>query len=450
MEIKSSFVDTRLRQTGVKLMSRMVSSKTSSIRKLSKNRNEQVSFYRWLSHADVTKERLVHSTISNLKDRVENRHVLAIQDTTELNYEAHAKRVQGLGIVGNGKDTGLFVHPLLVIDAERYQGLGFAAITTWNRTKQKAANYNELPIEEKESYRWISTAEEGKSVLDSARQVTFVSDRESDIYEFLDRVPDERHQALVRARGDRKLYDNNETLREYVDQQAIVKKKTLVVPRTHNRAEREAEVSIKFAQVKIKRPKNISSEASDFIELFVVEVKEANDAQDAVHWMLCTTHSVTSVEMAEQIVEWYKQRWQIEQLFRTLKTQGLDIESSQLEDGASLTKLAIIALNAALVIMQLVLARDGNTAHKTEDIFSPQQICCLVMILPTLEGRTQKQKNPYPQSNLAWAGWIIGRLGGWKGYKCEGPIGPVVMSRGLEKFYHMYDGFLLFKSVCTG
>jgi len=179
-------------------------------------------------------------------------------------------------------------------------------------------------------------------------------------------------------------------------------------------------------------------------------VKEKSNREDAIDWTLLTTHEVNTTEDAELIVGWYKQRWQIEQLFRTLKSQGLDIESSQLETEASLTKLVIVALNAAIKIMQLVLAREGKTEHKTKMMFTDDEIECLSALQSRLEGRTEKQKNPYPPDNLAWASWIIGRLGGWMGYKSEGPAGPIVMGRGLERFYHVLNGFFLFKDMGTG
>ena len=72
------------------------------------------------------------------------------------------------------------------------------------------------------------------------------------------------------------------------------------------------------------------------------------------------------------------------------------------------------------------------------------------MLLIKLEGKTEKQKNPYPKENLAWASWIIARLGGWKGYvKSEGFAGPITIGRGLKMFYGIYDGWKLYKDVCA-
>ena len=59
----------------------------------------------------------------------------------------------------------------------------------------------------------------------------------------------------------------------------------------------------------------------------------------------------------------------------------------------------------------------------------------LEAILTKVEGKTAKQKNPYPKENLAWATWIIARLGGWQGYRSsKGPPGPICLRRGLQRF----------------
>ena len=67
--------------------------------------------------------------------------MLAIQDTTEINYQSHADMVNGLDTVGNGTNKGLFLHPVVVVDAQDGACLGLAHIHLWQRTKGKAANY---------------------------------------------------------------------------------------------------------------------------------------------------------------------------------------------------------------------------------------------------------------------------------------------------------------------
>jgi hypothetical protein len=145
------------------------------------------------------------------------RHVLAIQDTTELNYQAKAGRKRRLGTVGNGSDIGLFVHPVLVVDAADGGCLGLAHAQVWCRKRRKSANYRQLPIEKKESYRWLVGANGAKQALAEAETITHIADREGDIFEQMDRLPDDRNHLLVRASQDRSLRDAGQSGEEVRD-----------------------------------------------------------------------------------------------------------------------------------------------------------------------------------------------------------------------------------------
>ncbi len=72
----------------------------------------EVKFGRFLANRKVSVAELTEEAIEKTKGLVSGLHVLALQDTSELNDQAHANRVNGLGSVGNGKDLGLFLHPL--------------------------------------------------------------------------------------------------------------------------------------------------------------------------------------------------------------------------------------------------------------------------------------------------------------------------------------------------
>ncbi len=401
----------------------------------------------------MTAKELISEACTRTGRIAAGRHILAIQDSTELNYQAHAKRVKGLGTVGNGKDVGLFLHPLLAIDASDGYCLGLAHLHHWIRTEKSETPYPQLPIEEKESYRWLETAEAGKRCLSEAKMVTIVADRESDIYEEWARLPDARTHLLTRMCRDRSIAAGG-TVYEWLDQQQVQGTYSFNVPaRPGKRSAHLAKLAIRFERVKIKKPKScLDKEAPQQIELTVVEVKELPESvvkdETPIHWRLLTTHDVKHLEDALQCVDWYRQRWNIEQLFRTLKKQGLNIEASQVETGESLTKLACLAIQAAVRIMQLTLARDGCSTGNATDVFNAEEIEVLQHLLPTLEGKTAKQKNPHPPDSLAYAAWTIARLGGWKGYASEAKPGPITMHYGLQRLTAICQGWKMAKIVC--
>ena len=131
----------------------------------------------------VTVAKMVASQRARVAQAAPGRHVLAIQDTSEINYESQRERKHGLGTVGNGSDAGLFVHPVLAVDAGTGHCLGLLDVQVWRRFKRKAKDYRKQPIEEKESYRWLKGPHRAKAALAKAAMMTVIGDRESDIYE---------------------------------------------------------------------------------------------------------------------------------------------------------------------------------------------------------------------------------------------------------------------------
>ncbi len=178
-----------------------------NIRAISRNRAEQVGYYRFFENEQVTISELVRSLQTHCQEQVEGRHVLAISDTSEINLEAHRGRLKpkGLGVVGNNKDVGFFIHPTLILDAENGLPLGLSAMRIWTRALDHAdkydRNYANLAIEDKESYKWLSSAEDSRYCLATggASLVTYIGDRESDIYEEFAMVPDRYSHVLFRA-----------------------------------------------------------------------------------------------------------------------------------------------------------------------------------------------------------------------------------------------------------
>jgi hypothetical protein len=446
------FGDTRRERSGELLAQRVSDRQTICLRKLADDRAEQIRFRRFLASEAVTVEEMVSHRAMFVAAAAKDRHVLAIQDTSEINYQAQSGRKQQLGTVGNGRDIGLFVHPVLGVDALTGECLGLIDAQVWRRTKRKASNYKALPIEKKESYRWLKGGAQAKAVLAEAAMVTVIDDREGDIYEKWDRLPDARTHLLTRASRDRALAEGG-TLFSTLASFAEAHRYMLDVPsRPGKRSAHQACMVVRFGRVCIRRPGNCSdANASDEIALFAVEVRELDPPQGEkpILWRLVTTHTVESIAQALTVIGWYRLRWHIEQLFRTLKRQGLGIEQSVVEDGEALEKLAAVALIAAAITLQLVLARTAAAGGPPASrLFDAEQIQVMRALQKTLQGATRKQQNPHPPETLAWSAWTIARLGGWTGYESDRSMGPITMRDGLERFNGIVDGYNLAKNVC--
>jgi hypothetical protein len=400
----------------------------------------------------VTVGRIVARTRQRVAEAIAGRHVLAIQDTSEINYESKRARKSGLGTVGNGSDVGLFVHPVLTVDAETGHCLGLADVQVWRRFKKKAADYRKQPIEEKESYRWLKGPWRARWALSKAAMVTVIDDREGDIYEKWARLRDRRTHLLSRACRDRAMAEGGTlfaTMAAFPERHRF---KLDLPSRPGKRQARQAHLILRFGKIRIRRPKACSDrKAPAEIELFAIDVCELNppSGEEPIHWRLLTTHEVETIEQALTVIGWYRQRWHVEQLFRTLKRQGLNIEDSVIADGEALEKLATIALIAACQTMQLVLARASSARTQPASlVFDDRELQVLTALQVRLQGRTTKQQNPYSPGSLAWAAWSIARLGGWTGYDSDKSAGPITMRDGLERFKAIVQGYFLNEDLC--
>lgn len=377
------------------------------------------------------------------------RHVLAIQDTSEINFSTTPQRRRGLGEIGKGVGRGVLLHAMLALDAEEGTCLGLVAGRIWTRGARLSIPHDERPRSERESERWLATGEAAKQVLAAAATVTVIADRESDIYAEWATLPDANFHLITRVMHDRTLADGSAL---YAASEGLWPAGHAVIslPARPGRPARKAKVTLRFAPVALRRPKSrFLRDLAPCVRLTLVEVVEPDPPAgvEPIHWRLLTTHAVADAQAAWQIVNWYTMRWTIEQLFRVLKTQGLKIEDSQLATAERLLKLVAIAAKAAAITIQLLHARDGAGNQPAALAFAPHQVDALEALNTELEGKTALQKNPHAKHSLAWASWIIGRLGGWDGYPSSKPPGPITLKHGLEYFHAIALGWTM-RNVC--
>jgi len=456
------FGDARLRRVGADLLDAMCQKPTTCIHALANDRNQELTFGRFLDHSSVSYGEMLTATGRFTGQRAAGRHVLAIQDTTEFNFPGHADSKRGFGRSGNNLAPGLFLHPTIAIDAEHGGVIGLVGAQVLNRTGDKVDASKRRAIEDKESYRWLRAAEEAADVLDGAACITVVADRESDIYEQFARRP-EGVQLLTRAAQDRSLADGGR-LFATMDAWPERHRETIVLPppaipptasaepwpaspAQPGRRERTACLSLRFGKVSLRRPPTADKRLAASVDVFVVDVTEVDPPPcvEPLHWRLLTTHEVTSVDQAKEIVRWYRLRWTVEQVFRTVKSAAMQADESQVTEARRFVKLAVVALIAAVRIMQIVIGRDGRTGQVLADAMDPACEPALTALNNKLEGRTEKLKNPHPPGSLAWFSWIVARLGGWSGYTSRGykPAGPKTIARGLARLDGFIEGWAL-------
>jgi hypothetical protein len=378
--------------------------------------------------------------------RAADRDVVVIQDSSELVLGGRKARRNGYGPVGKGGVvSGLLLHAVLALEASSGALFGLVDADVKNRYGKRPKHRRSRKTAEKESQRWIDGTTRAAEVLASARSITGVSDRESDIFEHLASPPAGMH-LIVRASQNRhiKTPDGGAgSLFPFADSLPEQGRFIAAIPAAPGRKARLAELAIRFSAVEMCKPRHGARGLPGSIVITLVDVRETSKPDDSepIHWRLLTTHTVTNLEEARKVVDFYRLRWRIEEYFRTLKTAGFNIEEANISDPRAMTNFVAAVAIAGVTVMQLVQARDGTTAQSIADAFDPADQPLFEALAAKLEGKTARQKNPHPNGSLAFAAWVIGRLGGWTGY--YGKPGPLVMRRGLDDFQRIKYGATL-------
>ena len=424
---------------GALLQAALVARPGSCIRRLALgNRARQMQFSRFLYNEAVTVAEIAATAAARTAGLVAGRDVLAIQDSSELVFGGKQARARGFGPIGRGGGLGgLLLHAVLAIDAVTGALLGPVDVTVRNRTNGKVTPRSDRQTADKESQRWLEGMLSAARVLREAARITVVADRESDIYEEFARRPANVH-LLTRVAQDRRIQtaaDQAASLFAFSDGLPEQARLVVNIPAAPGRKARTAQLALRYAPVRVRKPKNgAAPDLPTSVSLTFLDIRETTTPEqgEPIHWRLVTTHTIDNPSTARMVLDFYRRRWIIEDYFRTLKTAGFDIEAAEIEDPDAMARLVGAVAVTGVIVLQLVRARDGGTDQMLQEAFDPGDQPLLEALSANLEGKTQRQKNPHPKGTLAFAAWVIARLGAWDGY--YGKPGPKVMRIGLQDF----------------
>lgn len=443
---------------GNSILNRLFCNSVHSIRQLATNDSEAKAFYRFLQNDHVSESDHIRNMSLNCQSCVVDRTVLCIQDSSEINLYHHRKRIQKDEYIGitNAQESGLgfFIHPSFIIDADTLMPYGFADVKVWNRghdvvAKKTRNERASIPIADKESYKWIESSNKSKKVLEKAREVIIIQDREGDIYEQFCMIPDSRTHLLIRAKANRILEDEG-PLFEYLAQLPLEGsyKIDLEGDKRKGIKKRTATIEVRYSAITISANQYNDKTLPRTVTLYAIEARESTKGvENPICWRLLTTLPIESLEAALLCIEWYTCRWIIEEVFRILKKEGFDIEASELSQGKSVRKLCLLMMETIVKLFIMQIAYSSEEEIPPSCCFSKEQSQCMELQMRKLEGNTEKLKNPYKPYDLKRYIWVIARLGGWKGYLSERKPGITTFWIGLKKFSDLFEGFKLFKDM---
>jgi len=452
--------DLRLIYRGNRIMAELFSRGVHSIRQLSVDDASAKGFYRFLRNDRVSEDDIVSNLSANCKAACKGKYVVCIQDSTEINLSSHGNRIKKDGHIGttnarNEKGLGFLLHPSLVLDAAECIPYGYADIKIWNRPlvfkSKHERNYSSLPMEEKESYKWIEVSRNTKSALGGVvAGMVIVQDREGDIYEQFAVVPDRETDLLVRARTNRTLADKTKLFSCLSDGQ-LRGTYELAVGAGAGRKKRTARIEVRYREVEIRRTAAASKGAPASVRLTLIEAREVGyGGADRICWRLLTTMAVNDIQAARACIEWYSWRWTVEEVFKILKKEGYNMEASELEYASSVRKMCLLVMEVVIKLFLMRLAyAEPEVALGADTCFTEDEQQFLEHQIAHLEGKTEKQKNPYRTRDLKRYVWAIARLGGWKGYESNRHPGITTLWTGLKYFKASRQGWEISRNVST-
>jgi len=426
--------DARLQERLLTLARDFYARPTANVPQACGSRAKTKAAYRFLTHDDSTMDTLLQPHYKATEARLSQESVvLAVQDTTSLDYTTHAE-TEGTGPIGSWVQgpQGLHLHSTLAFSAQGTP-LGFLDVQCWARDRAafgKKAKRHQLPIEEKESFKWLKSYRAVAAVQARLPNTVVVSvgDREADVYELFREAANhlEGPKLLVRAEHNRQLQDEQKRLWETLQGKPIAGIQVLQVPRQGSRAARDAHMVIRFAEVSLQAPTGYKDAPAIPVWVVFTQEQSAPPGVKPLEWLLLTTIPVTSFEQAIEKLIWYTRRWGIEVLHRTLKS-GCRIEQRQLAYASRLEACLAIDLVVAWRIYHLSkLGREVPQAPCT--VYFEEAEWKALMVFTT-----QNRIPPAQPPTLREAIRRVAGLGGFLGRKSDGEPGTQTLWLGLQR-----------------
>ena len=340
----ADFGDKRLTKRFMQIVSDIAAQPEASIPQACGDEGATKATYRFLNNENVTPEAIRASHRGKTVERVKGyKVVLAVQDTTSLNYTAH-KATSGLGPIDGNGSNGMHVHSVLAVSSDGIP-LGLVHQQVWSRDPEKKRSKEErkkLPIEEKESYRWLQSVEATQKAVDHETHIVTVADREADIFELFVLPRANNMDLLIRATQDRCVQIKHSKMKKLWESVEAVPEATEAIT-THLEhkpgiAARDVTFRLRWRTVTILVPAHKKKKYTHvtLTAILIIET-EAPEGVEPLSWLLLTSLKVETFAQAAQCVIWYCYRWLIERYHFILKS-GCHLEKLQLETAERLER----------------------------------------------------------------------------------------------------------------
>lgn len=426
--------DRRLSRRLVSILRDFYACPQGSVPQSFRSRAKTKAAYRFFDHPKVDLHTVLQAHYQATEQRLHSQPVvLAVQDTTTLNYTAHPL-TEGLGPIGYRRDRGLglILHETLAFSVQGTP-LGLLDVQCWARDEQqfgKKKTRHQRPIEDKESYKWLKSYQKLAQFQARCPESTLVSvgDCEADIFELFElalRDP-KAPRLLVRAFHNRALSGAQGHLWERLLQQPVSGMQSVAIPRQGKQPARVAELSVRFARVRLRPPGGKPHLKPLRVWAILTKEEAAPVGVEPLEWMLLSSLPVADFEQAVEKIAWYTRRWGIEIYHRILKS-GCKIEERQLGSADRIEACLAVDMVVAWRIFHLT-----KLGRETPDV--PCTVYFEEAQWKALAAYVTRHPIPPPQPpSLREATRMMASLGGFLGRKCDKEPGAKSLWIGLQR-----------------
>jgi hypothetical protein len=450
----SEFRDARLRKRFGMVLERLWSGIGQTIPLACQDWASTKAAYRFLSNDRVNEQDILsgHFQASAERFKATQGPMLILQDTTTFSYQRERPELIGYtgktsvpqgkhGLLKPLTQCGILMHSSLVVTSDGLP-LGLAAVKFWTRSRFKGTtalkrhvNPTRVPIEEKESYRWLENMRQSTALLGEPVRCIHVGDRESDIYELFCTAHDLSTYFLVRTCVDRLAGDGQHTIADEMEQ---VKVKGL-----HRVEIRDAKghpmavtLELRYQRMTVLPPIG-KQNRYPALQLTVIHAHERNapPGRPGIEWKLLTNLPVRTRAEAIQKLDWYAMRWKIETFHKILKS-GCKAEDSKLRTADRLANLISVFCILSWRIFWLTMISRCAPQAPPDAVFTSTEMELLERVVPDLPLAAQA---PPLLRNLV----KVARLGGYLARAGDSPPGNTVIWRGMRRLTDIQLGYEL-------
>jgi hypothetical protein len=406
--------------------------------------------YRFLANRRVNEEPILAGHFQATRDRVAaaDGPILILHDTTEFTYYRESAR--GLGVMHKGFRSqgrkqylvrGILMHSSLAVTTEGLP-LGLTAIKFWSRSKfkgtnalKRSVNPTRVPIEEKESIRWLENLQHSTNLLGEAGRCVHIGDRESDIYELFCAAEQNGTKFLLRTCVDRRAGKGQHTVAGAM-KHAKAKATYRVAVRDAKGMVSEATVEVRYERLQIQPPIGKQKKYPSLnLTVIYAQEREKPKGRQKIDWKLITNLAIRSRRDALEKLSWYAMRWKIETFHKILKS-GCRAEASKLRAAERIVNLiAVFCILRWRIFWMTMMNRAAPSA--TPDVALTSIETC---VLDRLIQDRASDKGP---ATLGLYLTKIARLGGYLARAQDGPPGNTVMWRGVSRLTDIELGFII-------